>query len=78
MDLIFLIVINSKGLVTIAECFSYEINQYKIFPNNEGKEIIHTTEQSAIAWLHEYVKSELIDPKYSSVSIHRTYLKKSL
>lgn len=81
MESIFLIVINSEGLVTIAECFNYETDQYKVFPNNEGEEIIHSTEQSAIDWIRKYIKPELIDPKYSLQTItdlHRTYLKKSL
>jgi len=81
MDQRFLIIIDSDGLVNIAQCFFYETDEYKIFPDNFGKEITLLSEQSAIDWLIEHIKPELIAFKYRQSTVeylHSKYLKKEL
>ena len=77
MDMIYCVIIGRNSLVRVIQTFTYEIRDYKFFPDSNGEPITFEDKDACIQWLQANIKAELIDPEcniFKNILIRQKYL----
>ena len=76
--MIWLVIINLKDKIDLAQCFDYETDEYNFFPDKDGEPITFVNRDHAVEWIKDNINPDLICENSKEVrhlSLRKKYLK---